>query len=73
MIINEVIPQLFAETYHALSQIGELDHRRHTCQEHGFYAAGALRNALTACNTLEGTKRFSGAMWISARNGQRTS
>ena len=37
------------------------------------YAAGALRNALTACNTLEGTKRFSGAVWISARNGQRTS
>ena len=36
-------------------------------------AAGALRNALTACNTLEGTKRFSGAVWISARNGQRTS
>ena len=24
-------------------------HRRHTCQEHG---ASALRNALTACNTL---------------------
>ena len=36
-------------------------------------AAVALRNALTACNTLEGTKRFSGAMWISARSGQRTS
>ena len=36
-------------------------------------AAGALRNALTACNILEGTKRFSGAVWISARNGQRTS
>ena len=36
-------------------------------------AAGALRNALTACNTLEGTKRFRGAVWISARNGQRTS
>ena len=36
-------------------------------------AAGALRNALTACNTLEGTKRFGGAVWISARNGQRTS
>ena len=36
-------------------------------------AAGALRNALTACNTLEGTERFSGAVWISARNGQRTS
>ena len=36
-------------------------------------AAGALRNALTACNTPEGTKRFSGAVWISARNGQRTS
>ena len=36
-------------------------------------AASALRNALTACNTLEGTKRFSGAVWISMRNGQRTS
>ena len=36
-------------------------------------AAGALRNALTACNTLEGTKRFSGVVLISARNGQRTS
>ena len=36
-------------------------------------AAGALHNALTACNTLEGTKRFSGAVWISARNRQRTS
>ena len=36
-------------------------------------AAGALRNALTTCNTLEGTKRFSGAVWISPRNGQRTS
>ena len=39
-------------------------------------AFGALRNALTACNscnTLEGTKRFRGAVWISARNGQRTS
>ena len=35
--------------------------------------ACALRNALTACNTQEGTKRFSGAVWISARNGQRTS
>ena len=36
-------------------------------------AASALRNALTACNTLEGTKRFSGAVWISMRNGQCTS
>ena len=36
-------------------------------------AAGALRNALTACNTLEGTKRFSRAVWISAKNGQNTS
>ena len=36
-------------------------------------AAGALRNALTACYTLEDTKRFSGTVWISARNGQRTS
>ena len=36
-------------------------------------AASALRNALTACNTLEGMKRFSGAVWISMRNGQRTS
>ena len=36
-------------------------------------AAGALRNALVTCNTLEGTKRFSGAVWISARNDQRTS
>ena len=36
-------------------------------------AAGALRNALTACNTLEGTKRFNGAVLISARNGQRSS
>ena len=34
--------------------------------------AGSLRNALTARNTLEGTKRFSGAVWISTRNGQRT-
>ena len=25
-------------------------------------AGGALRNALVACNTLEGTKRFSGAV-----------
>ena len=36
-------------------------------------AAVVLRNALTACYTLEGTKRFSGAVWISARNGQHTS
>ena len=36
-------------------------------------AAGALRHALTACNTLEDTKRFSGAVWISARNDKRTS
>ena len=36
-------------------------------------AAGALRNALTACNTLEGAKRFSRAVWISAKNGQNTS
>ena len=36
-------------------------------------APGALRNALTARNTLEGKKRFSGAVWISASNGQRTS
>ena len=34
--------------------------------------AGALRNALTAYSTLEGTKRFIRVVWISARNGQRT-
>ena len=36
-------------------------------------AACALRNALTACNTLESTKRFSRAVWISVRNDKRTS
>ena len=49
-----------------------LSHRRHTCQNTA-NAAGALRHALTACNTLEDTKRFSGAVWISARNDKRTS
>ena len=70
MAICSKIYLLFANT---MLYIGQVTDTGATPAKNTANAAGALRNALTAYNTLEGTKRFSGAVLISARNGQRTS